>query len=418
MAIERLRVQGFRSLADVEWKPGRLNVLIGPNGSGKSNLLRLLLLLQEAANGTLSESVRRAGGIIPLLWDGRERMMRVGFGASLGGVGLPRWLSEGACSYALALEQVGDGGAYRVALEAAWADEEPQLISELLSRPAWLLGVPDDGAHWEPGPGKRLLRSATRAAVFGDDGRHDGVDVALLKADETALSQLADPVSQPDLAAFRREVRDWRIYHDVRVDAGSEVRRPAVSRLERRVQPDGNNLVSALHTLYTTDRDFKDEVNTAMRAAFGPEFEELVFPPAADGLVQLRVRWRSLKREQSAADLSDGTLRFLFLVTVLASPDPPPLIAIDEPEVGLHPSMFPIVAEFAKAAAERTQVILTTHSPDFLDCFSDHPEVTTVVQCEEGRTVLRHLDEERLAAWLEQYRLGELFRSGELEAAE
>jgi predicted ATPase len=83
---------------------------------------------------------------------------------------------------------------------------------------------------------------------------------------------------------------------------------------------------------------------TPMAAAFGDEFEELVFPPAADQRVQMRIRWKSLKREQSAADISDGTLRFLLLLTILASPEAAPLIAIDEPETGLHPSMLPIIA--------------------------------------------------------------------------
>ena len=137
------------------------------------------------------------------------------------------------------------------------------------------------------------------------------------------------------------------------------------------MEPDGQNLISVLHTLYTGDRDFKNEINLAMRAAFGEDFEELVFPPAADQRVQLRVRWKSLQREQSAADLSDGTLRFLFLLAVLASPSPAPLIAIDEPETGLHPSMLPIVAEYAVDASSRTQVIFTTHSPQFLDAFRE-----------------------------------------------
>ena len=106
-----------------------------------------------------------------------------------------------------------------------------------------------------------------------------------------------------------------------------------------------------------------------MKAAFGNDFEELAFTPAADQKIQLQVGWRTLKRPQSAADLSDGTLRFLFLLTVLASPTPAPVIAIDEPEVGLHPGMLPIVAEHAVDAALRSQVILTTHSPQFLDAF-------------------------------------------------
>ncbi len=115
---------------------------------------------------------------------------------------------------------------------------------------------------------------------------------------------------------------------------------------------DGQNLVSVLHTLYSMDRDFKNEVNMAMRTAFSDDFDEIVFPPAADQRIQLRLRWRSLEREQSAADLSDGTLRFLFLLAALANPSPPPLIAIDEPETGLHPSMLPIIAEYARDAAQ------------------------------------------------------------------
>src|SRR5207237_8413292 len=105
--------------------------------------------------------------------------------------------------------------------------------------------------------------------------------------------------------------------------------------------------ITVVHTRDTTDREFERSINTAMRAAFGSDYEKLVFPPAADQLIQLRVQWKTLKRAQPAADLSDGTLRFLFLLTVLASPDPPPVIAIDEPETGLHPAMLPIIAEYA-----------------------------------------------------------------------
>lgn len=116
-------------------------------------------------------------------------------------------------------------------------------------------------------------------------------------------------------------------------------------------------------------------------------------------------------------ELSDGTLRFLFLLTVLASPEPPGLIAIDEPEVGLHPSMFPIVAEYAaEAATGRTQVVLSSHSPEFLDAFTEHAPHVTICHWEEGQTRLFSLAPEKLQKWLETYRLGHLFTSGDLEA--
>lgn len=173
-----------------------------------------------------------------------------------------------------------------------------------------------------------------------------------------------------------------------------------------------------LHTLYTGDREFKRDIDAAMRVAFGDDFEELVFPPAADQKIQLRVRWKSLQHEQSAADLSDGTLRFLFLLTVLASPSPAPAIAIDEPETGLHPSMLPLIAEYAVDASTRSQVILTTHSPQLLNAFSENRPTTTVAKWENGETTLLTLSGEALDYWLNEYSLGGLFESGELEQME
>lgn len=210
-------------------------------------------------------------------------------------------------------------------------------------------------------------------------------------------------------------IAGFAVYQDFHTNRDAPVRQAAVSRHERRVDADGQNLISVLHTLYTGDRDFKNEINDAMRAAFGDDFEELVFPPAADQRIQLRVRWKSLKREQSAADLSDGTLRFLFLLAVLASPDPAPVIAIDEPETGLHPSMLPIIAEYAVQASKKAQIFFTTHSPQFLDAFTDTKPLTTVVHRVDGATQLKTLDEEQLKTWLQEYTLGSLFRSGELE---
>jgi predicted ATPase len=208
---------------------------------------------------------------------------------------------------------------------------------------------------------------------------------------------------------------EWRVYHDVDVSLAAPLRQPAIARSGKRVDADGQNLIPVLHTLYTGDRDFKNEIDSAMRAAFGNDYEELVFPPAADQRIQLRIRWRSLKREQSAADLSDGTLRFLILLTILATPSPPPLIAIDEPETGLHPSMLPIVAEYAVDAADRTQVFLTTHSPQFLDAFGDTKPTTTVAKWVDGETVLKTVDGKELEYWLKEYSLGALYRTGELE---
>jgi predicted ATPase len=237
----------------------------------------------------------------------------------------------------------------------------------------------------------------------------------VIKGDETLLSTVSG-IPFSDVPMFRADLASITIYHDIRVDNGAEIRRASVTRNEKLIDPNGQNLISVLHTLYTTDREFERNVDAAMRVAFSGDYEKLVFPPAADQRIQLRVRWKTLKREQSAADLSDGTLRFLFLLTVLASPDPPPVMAIDEPETGLHPAMLPIIAEYAVEAATRAQVILTTHSPQLLDAFTDKNPTTTVTKWVDGETVLRNLGGDDLAYWLKEYTLGTLFKSGELES--
>ncbi len=393
MSIQRLEIEGFRSLQSASWKPGPLNVLIGVNGSGKSNLLRALQLLKSAADGRLSESVRASGGMSPLLWDGQVNAIKFNLDLE----------SENniELTYELVMERLGQSGAFRIGQESVYETDTNK---------------------------KYLERTTTRAVTFSlHKGKRNRVALKIpleeMAEDEALLAKLpsSDGTGTPFISKLRRELADYRIYHDVRVDGDSEMRRAAVSRRDLRVDPDGSNLISALHTLYTTDRYFKEELNTAMKAAFGDEFEELVFPPAEDGRIQLRLRWRSLRREQSASDLSDGTLRFLFLLTVLAGSagsDPPSLIAIDEPETGLHPSMLPLIAEYATEAARHTQVIFTTHSPQFLNGFKGRADITTIVESIEGKSRLRRLPEAELSRWLEHYQLGDLMLSGELESIE
>ena len=389
MGIQKLSVRGFRSLRGVEWVPGSLNVLIGPNASGKSNLLRALALLQKSVHGELPEEMVRLGGIAPLLWDGQASTIE--------------WCLD-----------TGDGAHYELTLRKLGSTSNYVVDHEALTR----RGPAPAGSMAEksPEPRRVLLRDRVAGSTFDPEPRSVVVDGVTLPSDQTLLSQVGGtPFGIGEAFEFCSAVGSWTIHHDLRVDPEAPLRQAAVTRDERRIAADGQNLVPVLHTLYTSEREFKRAADDAMRAAFGDDYEELVFPPAADQRVQLRVRWRSLKREQSAADLSDGTLRFLLLVAILSTPSPGELIAIDEPETGLHPSMLAVVADLARAASERTQVILTTHSPQLLDAFTESPPTVTVTGRSEGQTTLSVLDPEELRRWLAEYSLGALHRSGELE---
>ena len=395
MNILNLEIKGFRSLKDISWAPKDLNVIIGPNGAGKSNLLRMLELISISAEGRLGKHIRNSGGMEPLVWDGASESIRFYVKSSKL---LPFWIEDrNWLTYGVELARLGKTGAYAIGEEQLlyFHRREPKESVE---------------------PFAILDRQKMTAKIFDENRKELIAPEESLLEDETLLSLTAGPFTiNQHIPIFRQQLAEWRIYHDIDVSLSATLRHPAIARLEKRVDPDGQNLIPVLHTLYTGDRDFKKDIDLAMRAAFGNDYDELVFPPASDQRIQLRVRWKSLRREQTAADLSDGTLRFLFLLTVLASPSPAPVIAIDEPETGLHPSMLPIVAEYAMGAAERVQVILTTHSPQFLDAFEDTLPTTTVARWVNGETVLKTLKGEKLERWLNEYSLGTLYRSGELE---
>lgn len=395
MKILSLSCQRFRSFRSLDaWRPAALNVLIGPNSSGKSNLLRNIDFLAASAQGRLGRTIQEAGGLDPLIWDGDGDNLAIALECSHPND------EKSSLNYNLRLERLGAGGDFSIGLER-------------------LADFQSVRAKRSKQPFKFIDRQGVRVRLFDEDEQSLVAPEDEIPVDETIVSLAKGPFTADRcISLFRAQLAGFSVYHDFHTNRDAVVRQPAITRLEKRVNADGQNLISVLHTLYTGDRDFKNEINDAMRAAFGPDFEELVFPPASDQRIQLRIRWRSLKREQSAAELSDGTLRFLFLLTVLASPDPAPVIAIDEPETGLHPSMFPIIAEYAVEASKKAQVILTTHSPQLLDAFSGTRPQTTVVQREEGETRLRVLEDAKLAEWLEAYSLGSLFKTGELEEME
>ncbi|MCI0640788.1 MAG: AAA family ATPase [Gemmataceae bacterium] len=388
MAVQQLDVHGYRSFREVSWIPGKLNLLVGPNGSGKSNLLRLLDLIAKSANGRLADAMKR-GGIVPLLWD--YRAPSLDWTLRIDPVDAGRNAVRDALTMEFQLEHVRNTSSYQIALDS--------------------LG------NWQVKPSTWwIYRRDSRSAVVYDQREADLVPFPDPDPNESLLPQISDPRTNPISTHCKRLMDEWRIYHDVHVERGSPMRLPATTQVAKLVDADGSNLVSVLHTLYTADRDFKRQIDEGMRAGFGEQFEELVFQPAAAQQIQLAVQWKSSSRPHAGQDLSDGTLRFLFLLTVLASPEPATLIAIDEPEVGLHPSMLPIIAEYAAEAAGRTQVVLTSHAPAFLDAFSKVGPQVTLFHWEDGQTRLFSLSPTAMEKWLAEYRLGELFTSGDLEA--
>lgn len=391
MAIQKLEIDGYLSFQEVTWKPGKMNLLVGPNGSGKSNLLRTLRLISSAASGRLSQAISGSDGMWAVLWD--QAVESLGWQLTLDGTGIFHDPERKAIAYELRLALFGGSG-YFIAtdtLRQHYAREGDQLPAGMIY-------------HRDPHGSSVLDRESKRL-----------VPLSTFETGESLLSQIGGIRGNPEVCAVKEVLEAWGIYYGIDVGSRSPMRMPAMTQYSSRVLWDGSNLAAVLHTLYEGHRGFKQEIDDGMRAAFGKEYVELVFPPAAAQMIQLGVQWNSSARPHVGQQLSDGTLQYLFLLTVLAHREPPPLIAIDEPETGLHPSMFPLVAEYAVAAAERTQVIITSHSPEFLDVFTEYEPCVTVCTWEDGRTHLSSLLSEKLQKWLERYRLGEMFTSGDLD---
>lgn len=382
MLLTELSVKNFLSFQDAVWSPSRLNVLIGPNASGKSNLVSLLDMIKQSANGSLGEYVQNQGGMESLLWDGQGKIINLSVRFECGAKELPTINARSGLHYRFSLSRSANASWYAVSSEQLFISSSDQ---------------------------KTILQKANQQANLPSNN--------VKRADETLLSQQCLCFSKPEIdQTFKNMLRSWAIHHGFRTDAEAPVRRSAITRFETEVSGDGSNLVSVLHTLYSNNRDFKQTLDSTLFAVFGEAFDEVVFPPASDHRVQLGIRWKGLKKVRSSSSLSDGTLRFLYLITILENPNPPALIVIEEPEVGLHPSMLAVVTECAVEASKRSQVVFTTHSTDFLDTYKRTLPSVTVCTNDGGKTSLKILAGDKLDYWMKVYSLGEFHKSGAAEA--
>ena len=204
----------------------------------------------------------------------------------------------------------------------------------------------------------------------------------------------------------------FKAFTDLQTTRASNIRKPQLpDAVNDFLEEDGSNLALVLNDLELRG-DTKDKIVENLKK-FNPQIKDYSIR-ILGGTVQLFIREEGLEKPISAMRLSDGTLRYLCLLSILCHPEPPPLICIEEPETGLHPDILPTIAELMIEASQRTQLIVTTHSDILVSALSDIPEAVLVCEKDEDGTHFKRLEKDKLKDWLEEYSLGELWLKGEI----
>lgn len=358
--LETLTIQGFKSIREQTLALGRLNVFIGGNGSGKSNLIEVFRFLHEIVNQRLAAYTARKGGADGLLYFGRK---------TTPGMEIALEFGEGEVSNSYGVRLIGtDDDELRIAGEKAYYHVKP-----LYERPyEWLV------------------------STYGEESR---------------LRQEHHITAQQVL----RHLDSYRVYHFHDTSDTAAVKVTAEVDDNRFLRPQAENLAAFLYWLQEKQPNHLRTIEDTVRQ-IAPFFDRFQLAPRRLDESRIRLEWleRGSDTYFNAAALSDGTLRFICLATLLLQPELPAIVLLDEPELGLHPAAVALLASLLSSAATRTQVIAATQSVTLINQLA--PEDVWTVDREDGQSVFRHLEAADLNAWVDGYSLGELWEKNVLGA--
>jgi len=376
--VNKIRLTGFRRLNELKIEMRPLMVVIGANGVGKTSLLDSLSLLSSSAAGTLNRKLSAMGGVMEVLTRGSSGDILLGAEMAVPG--------HEPLEYDLYVEPKGQTYSFS---------------RETLSQT-------------RPGYPKKPFKHIE--SHYSDIRYFDILTNRLVRPDwqynplESSLSQVPKMFREPE--ELRQTLSSVTQYHVLDVSQRAPVKLPQQMKPADLPGENGEDIVPFLYNLRESKRDCYEAIEDTLKAAF-PGFSELNFPPVAAGMLSMTWKERSFKDPIYMHQLSEGTLRFLWLISLLQSPGLSTITMIDEPEVSLHPELLSNLAELMREAAQRTQIIVATHS-DRLVRFLEPKEVVVMDIEENGFTTARWADTLDLDKWLAEYSLDEVWRLGRM----
>jgi predicted ATPase len=387
MLLKKLRIAGLLSFGPdgVDLPLRDLNVFIGSNGSGKSNLLEILGLLR-AAPRSLPDPVKELGGVKEWLWKGEGA---TGEGTLEVVVENPK--GKMALRHFLAIRE--HGGRFEVVDERIENESEYSEYNQSF--------FPQPFIHYDFRRGNPMLKDRLEEERI--------LQREQVRPEESILSQLKDPERYPALTYLQDKYTQIRLFRNWSFGPGASLRKEQnTSGRNDFLSDGGENLALVLSKI-------KTRVKKGLRAGLAQLYQGIIDLDFQinEGGVQLFFEEEG-GRQIPATRLSDGTLRYLCLLAILLHPDPPPLVAIEEPELGLHPDVLPYVAQLLVESSQRTQLLVTTHSQMIVDALGGQPESVIVCERVEGISRFERLNADQLKDWLKKYSLGKLWSMGEI----
>ncbi|UXN02789.1 AAA family ATPase [Bartonella sp. HY406] len=355
--IDTLAIFGYRSIRDLIVPLDNLTIITGANGVGKSNLYRSLRLLASAANGELVGNLAKEGGIQSVFWAGPEKItrdMRSGRAAIQGTVSsqkkrLKLGFSSRNMSYAVELGFPTSG-----ALNSSLESMGPFRYDPLFKRETlWSGALRQSSIH--------ALRKGALLSLRDLEGELTPSRLEL--SDYESMCLIAgDPQASPQLLELRETLLTWRFYDHLRTDSDAPSRKPQIGTYTPIMANDGSDVAAALQTIL--------QIGDYNLLA---EMIDLAFPEAEidithhEGWFGLQMRQNGILRPLKAAELSDGTMRYIMLLAALLTPRPPSLMVLNEPETSLHPDLLPALAKLICAASKNMQLIVVSHAQPLVD---------------------------------------------------